>query len=422
MHNLQFIRENPEAFNEALKKRGLAPSAAQILSLDEKVRSGKTNLQNLQTRKNEIAREIPILKKNGGDISALLKEAEDIKKNQPAIESELAVAEEELTNILVSIPNILVAEVPFGKDETENLEVRVVGEKTSFNFEPKEHFDLGESLEMMDFEQAALISGSRFVLLKSDLARLERALAMYMLDHNISEYGYTEISAPVLVKSNAVFGVGQLPKFEEDLFKTTNDYYLISTSEVVLTNLVAEKIIAEEKLPLRYTAYTPCFRSEAGSAGRDTRGMIRLHQFNKVEMVSIIEPEKSNEEHERMLSCAESLLKNLGIPFRTMLLCSGDTGFQSQKTYDIELWLPGQKKYREISSCSNCGDFQARRINARLKRLTSGKNEFVHTLNGSGLPTGRTLVAILENYQNEDGTISIPSVLQKYMGMKTKIG
>lgn len=421
MHDIKLIRENPEVFDAGMKARGLDINSKIVLELDESVRKLKDELQHLQTKRNEVAKQIPTVKSQGGDISSLLAEGEQIKKQIPELEAKLAEVSEKLDSILESHPNIPEDVVPFGADENGNKEIKRHLEPKTFSFKPKEHFELGEALGLMDFDQTAKISGSRFVTLKGGLARMERALASFMLDIHTNKFGYTEVSPPMLVKSEAVYGVGQLPKFEEDLFKTTNDYYLISTSEVSLTNLVADKILTEEELPLRFTAYTNCFRSEAGSAGRDTRGMIRQHQFSKVEMVSITSEKDSKEEHERMLSAAEEVLKQLELPYRVMMLCSGDMGFCSQKTYDIEVWLPGQNKYREISSCSNCGSFQARRMKARYKEHNGSKNILVHTLNGSGLAIGRTMVAILENYQNEDGSITIPKNLVPYMGGITKI-
>ncbi len=308
------------------------------------------------------------------------------------------------------------SDVPDGADESANLEIRRFGEKPSLAFKPKEHFELGEKLGQMDFETAARMSGARFVVLKRGLARLERAIAQFMLDLHTEQFGYMEVSPPYLVRDQAMYGTGQLPKFADDLFHTTTDYWLVPTAEVSLTNLVREQILDEKELPFRFTAYTPCFRAEAGAAGKDTRGMIRMHQFSKVELVSITTPDLSTQEHERMTSCAEEVLKRLGLHFRTMLLCTGDMGFAAKKTYDIEVWLPGQNAFREISSCSNCGDFQARRMNARYRPASEKSTRFVHTLNGSGLAVGRTLVAILENYQQADGSIAVPGALKPYMG------
>ena len=420
MHDIKAIRENPAAFDAALARRGLPPQAEALLKLDAEKRGGQTELQALQARRNEVAKQIGEAMRTDKALAEKLKaEAAEIKTKLAALEG----GEEEggaLQDALSRIPNLLGAEVPDGADETGNEELRVVGQKPALGFKPKEHFDLGEALGLMDFEAAAKMSGARFVVLRGQLSKLERALASFMLDIHTGEFGYTEHQVPYLVKAPALFGTNQLPKFEEDMFKTTTDHYLISTSEIALTNLVRESILDEAQLPMRLTAWTPCFRSEAGSAGRDTRGMIRQHQFSKVELVSITTPEQSVAEHERMLGCAEEVLKRLGLHYRVMLLCAGDTGFGARKTYDIEVWLPGQDAFREISSCSNCGDFQARRMKARY-RVGAKETQFVHTLNGSGLAVGRTLVAILENYQQADGSIKIPEVLVPYMGGKTSI-
>ncbi len=421
MHDIKFIRENPEAFDAAMQKRGIGKIAHKILKIDEDIRNNQTQLQNIQSRRNELAKAIGMAKSKGEDASKLMQEGEEIKQKTPVLEQEIVKLQEMLDKELAVLPNIMSDEVPVGTDESENKEIKKWGEIRKFEFKPLEHFELGEKLGLMDFEQTSKLCGARFVTLKAGLARLERALANFLLDHHTQEFGYTEIVHPTLVKTETVYGVGQLPKFEEDLFKTTNDYWLTSTSEVFLTNLVADQIVPEEQLPLRYTAYASCFRSEAGSAGRDTRGMIRQHQFTKVEMVSITNEKDSKEEHERMLGVAESVLQKLKLPYRVVVLCTGDTGFCATKTYDIEVWLPGQDRYREISSCSNTLDFQARRMKARFKRLSDKKNYFVHTLNGSGLPIGRTIIAIMENYQNADGSIAIPDVLVPYMGGVTKI-
>jgi seryl-tRNA synthetase len=344
-----------------------------------------------------------------------------LKEQMPALEERERALLAQLGARLAEIPNLPADDVPLGKDENDNVEVRRHGEPRVFDFTPLEHDILGEKLGM-DFETAAKLSGARFVVLRGALARLERALAQYMLDVQTRDHGFTECAVPYLVRADALFGTGQLPKFEEDMFKTTSDHYLISTAEISLTNMVRESITDSDELPMRLTAYTPCFRSEAGASGKDTRGMIRQHQFGKVEMVSITMPEQSNDEHERMVQCAEAILKNLELPFRTMLLCTGDMGFSARKTYDLEVWLPGQGKYREISSISNCGDFQARRMNARTKAKGEKNTRFVHTLNGSGLAVGRTLVAVLENYQNADGSIAVPEALEPYMGGVKRIG
>lgn len=420
MHDIKAIRSNPDAFDAAMKRRKLPPQSAEILKLDEKKRGRQTELQALLQKRNEVAGSIGKAKAKGEDVAPIMEEAAKLK--QTITDMEAALSERgELEALLETLPNTPAADVPDGKDEHDNKQVRAWGEKPKFSFKPKEHFDLGEALGQMDFATAAKMSGARFVMLSGALARMERALASFFLDNNLAA-GYTEIVPPFMVRDNAMYGTGQLPKFAEDLFKTTNDFWLIPTAEVPLTNMVADMILEEEKLPLRFTAYTPCFRSEAGSAGKDTRGMIRQHQFSKVELVSITHPDQSKEEHERMTAHAESMLKKLGLTYRTVLLCTGDMGFGSEKTYDIEVWLPGQDTYREISSCSNCGAFQARRMKARFKPKEGKGNEFVHTLNGSGLPIGRTLVAILENYQNADGSITIPEALRPYMGGLQVIG
>lgn len=421
MIDLKLIRETPEILDQALISRGALPVAAQLQSLDEEIRQQTNQLQQMLTRRNELAKAIGQAKSKGEDAAHLMREGESLKSNIPALEERVNSLRTELEDKLVSIPNIPQDSVPIGKDENDNVEKSRHGTPNNFPFTPKEHFDIGENLGLLDFEQTAKISGARFSTLKGDLARMERALRNFMLDNHINEFGYQEMATPFLVRPNAPFGVGQLPKFEEDLFKTTNDYYLISTSEVTLTNMVADMIVAEEELPLRFTAYSHCFRSEAGSAGRDTRGMIRQHQFSKVELVSITTERDSASEHDRMLAAAESILKKLELPYRVITLCTGDMGFCSSKTYDIEVWLPGQNKYREISSCSNCTDFQARRMMARYKDINTGKNKYVHTLNGSGLAIGRTIVAILENYQQADGSVIIPKNLVPYMNGITKL-
>ncbi len=421
MHDIKFIRENPAAFDAGMKKRGLPPQSPAILKLDEEKRKLQTELQELQSKRNGFAKAIGQAKAKGEDASAIMAESKAVNDRIAALET--SVNEEgELTKLLSTLPNIPADDVPVGKDEKDNIVLREHGKKPEFTFKPKEHFELGEKLGLMDFERAAKMSGSRFVILKGQLARLERALANFMLDIHTKEYGFTEILPPLLVKSNALYGTGQLPKFEVDLFKTTTDHYLIPTSEVALCNIVADEILNEADLPLRFTAYTPCFRSEAGSAGKDTRGMIRQHQFTKVELVSITHPDKSAEEHERITNCAEEILKRLGLHYRVLMLCTGDTGFGMKKTYDLEVWLPGQNAYREISSCSIAGDFQARRMKTRYKGKDSKNTQFVHTLNGSGIAIGRTIVAILENYQQEDGSITIPEALRPYMDGLAKMG
>ncbi|MDE3060263.1 MAG: serine--tRNA ligase [Pseudomonadota bacterium] len=416
MHDIKWIRANPEAFDEGMKRRGLPPQSAEILRLDAEKRRLQTEVQEWQSQKNRLAKEIGIAMAQGDKEKAESLKLQIAGAGVEITEKQLAEAEGKLNGILESLPNIPAEDVPQGRDEKDNKQVREWGSKPQLSFKSKEHFELGEKLGLMDFEAAAKISGSRFVVLKGALARMERALASFFLDMNVAAE-YTEIAPPFLVRDNAAFGTGQLPKFGEDLFKTTNGFWLIPTAEVPLTNLVADSIVDEEKLPLRLTAYTPCFRSEAGAAGKDTRGMIRQHQFSKVELVSIAHPEQSKQEHERMTGQAEAILQKLGLSYRVMLLCTGDMGFSSEKTYDIEVWLPGQNAFREISSCSNCGAFQARRMKARFKGKQSKETQFVHTLNGSGLPIGRTLVAIMENYQNADGSITVPEALRPYMGM-----
>lgn len=425
MHNIKEIRKNPKAFDEAMVKRGLAPIADEILKRDKELRGSKTNMQELQAQANEWAKKIGELKSKGLDAAEAIEKSKQLKeqiaslKDKQESESE-DISTELVDELLMTLPNIPADDVPVGEDENDNVEIRRWGQKPEFSFLPKEHYELGEKLGLMDFETASKISGSRFVILKGQLARMERALISFMLDIHTKEFGFTEVSPPILVKDNAMFGSGQLPKFAEDSFLTTDGYRIIPTSEVPLVNMVRESILNIESLPMRLTASTPCFRSEAGSAGKDTRGMIRQHQFWKVEMVSIVDEESSDAELERITNCAEEVLKRLGIPYRVVALCSGDMGFTSRKTYDIEVWLPGQVRYREISSCSNCGDFQARRMNARY-RYSEKENRFVHTLNGSGIAVGRAMVAILENYQNEDGTINVPTALIPYMGCE-KIG
>jgi seryl-tRNA synthetase len=421
--DIKWIRDNAQTFDEGLRRRGLAPLATALIALDDKRRATLTTLQDAQSRRNAASKEIGKAKgaKDEATASRLMAEVAELKDKIAKGEDDERKLDAEIKAALEVIPNLPRADVPDGADETGNVEVRKVGTPGAFDFAPKQHFEIGEALGLMDFEAAQKISGARFVVLKGALARLERAIASFMLDMHTGEFGYTEVNPPLLVKDQAAYGTGNLPKFAEDLFKTTSDFWLIPTAEVSLTNLVRESIIDEAQLPMRMTAWTPCFRSEAGAAGRDTRGMIRQHQFSKVELVSITTPEKSLEEHERMMSCAEEVLKRLGLPFRTVLLCTGDMGFASQKTYDIEVWLPGQNAYREISSCSVCGEFQARRMDARFRPKDGGKPVHVHTLNGSGMAVGRTLVAVLENYQQADGSVTIPEALLPYMGGLTKI-
>ncbi|MCZ7855174.1 serine--tRNA ligase [Agrobacterium salinitolerans] len=423
MHDIKWIRENPEAFDAALARRGAEPAASGLIALDEKRRSVIQSLQDMQSRRNAASKEIgaAMAQKNMELAEKLKAEVADIKENMPRAEEEDRLVTAELNDALSRLPNMPFDDVPDGKDEHDNVVTRVVGQKPGWNHEAKEHFEIGEALGYMDFERAAKLSGARFTVLTSQLARLERALGQFMIDLHTSEHGYTEVSSPLMVRDEAMFGTGQLPKFSEDLFKTTDGRWLIPTAEVTLTNLVSGEILEQEKLPLRFTALTPSFRSEAGSAGRDTRGMLRQHQFWKCELVSITDAESAVAEHERMTACAEEVLKRLGLHFRTMTLCTGDMGFSARKTYDLEVWLPGQNTYREISSCSVCGDFQARRMNARYRGKEDKATKFVHTLNGSGTAVGRCLIAVLENYLNDDGSVTIPDVLLPYMGGLTRI-
>ncbi|MEI5664075.1 serine--tRNA ligase [Bosea sp. CCNWLW174] len=430
MYDIRWIRENAEAFDRGLQRRGLEKLSSSLLALDDQRRAAISKAQAAQERRNALSKEIgkAMGQKDLVLAEQLKAEVAALKEQVPALEAEEKAAVEALNAQLAAIPNTPLDEVPDGADEHGNVLLHAHGTKPDETGkrlvgvnQPKEHYELGEALGQMDFETAAKLSGSRFVVLERQIARLSRAIGQFMLDTHTEEHGYTEVNPPLLVRDSAVYGVGQLPKFEEDLFRTTTGHWLISTSEVTLTNFVADMIVSEEELPRRYTALTPCFRSEAGSAGRDTRGMLRQHQFEKVELVSITAPEKSREEHERMLACAETVLKKLELHYRVMTLCTGDMGFASQKTYDIEVWLPGQKTYREISSCSVCGDFQARRMNARYKTKDGKGPFFVHTLNGSGTAVGRALIAVMENYQNADGSIAVPDVLVPYMRGVTRI-
>ena len=414
MLDIKFIRENPDLLDTAMKNRNAAPVSDKILAIDCKRRELMAELQKNQARRNEIAALIAKAKQNGQDSSALEKEAIEIKQTIQSQETEESVLADELRNMLAVIPNIPAADVPVGKDETANKCIRTVGTPPKFDFVPKAHYDIGESLGGLDFQNAAKISGSRFTIMYGNVARLERALRDFMTDTHVAEYGYKEVGVPFLVKPEIMFGTGQLPKFKEDAFCTTDDRWLIPTAEVPLTNLVKDRVIPVSELPIRVTAYSACFRSEAGSAGKDTRGMIRNHQFSKVELVSIVHPSKGEEELERMTSAAENILKKLGLAYRVMLLSTGDMGFCAEKTYDLEVWIPSENTYREISSCSLCGQFQARRMNARYKQ--GDDKGFVSTLNGSGLAIGRTMVAIMENYQDKDGNVKIPDVLVPYMG------
>jgi seryl-tRNA synthetase len=473
MFDIRFIRDNPAAFDAGLARRGLPPQAETIRALDARRRDALTRAQEIQTRRNAAAKQIGALKSKGEDATALITQVAQDKDAQAAAEAAAQALDAELEAALAVIPNLPADDVPEGRDETANVELRRVGTPPAFDFTPKDHVDLGEAPGLMDFEAAARMSGARFVVLRGALARLERALGAFMLDLQTGENGYTEVAPPYLVRDGALYGTGQLPKFADDLFKAqsvdneqrrqlldaelalvsspndslrdtltktydvlerlekqgkiSNRLWLIPTAEVPLTNLVREQILDESALPIRVTALTPCFRSEAGAAGKDTRGMIRQHQFDKVELVSITTPEESGAEHERMTKAAEEVLKRLDLPYRVIVLCSGDMGFAARKTYDIEVWLPGQEggkgAYREISSCSNCGDFQARRMKARFRRAGTDKGtEFVHTLNGSGLAVGRTLIAVMENYQTAAGTIRIPDALRPYMGGLAEIG
>ncbi len=445
MHDIKAIRDNPQAFDAGLARRGLSPLAESLIALDEKRRAAILDLQRAQERRNAASKEIgaAMARKDLATADDLKAEVAGLKATMPELEAVERESGAALDIALAEIPNLPFDDVPDGKDETDNVEVRRWGVRPELGGlnKPKEHFELGEALGLMDFETATKLSGARFVVLKGALARLSRALEQFMLDLHTTEHGYTEIEPPVLVRDDAMFGTAQLPKFEDDQFWTlagdtlravaegadpiaainANRFGLIPTAEVPLTNLVRESIVDEKALPLRFTAGTLCFRAEAGAAGKDTRGMIRQHQFRKVELVSITTPEQARNEHERMTACAEEVLKRLGLHFRTMALCTGDMGFASRKTYDLEVWLPGQGRFREISSCSVCADFQARRMNARSKAADAKSTRFVHTLNGSGVAVGRALIAVMENYQEPDGSIAIPEALQPYMGGKTRI-
>src|SRR5215467_383177 len=421
MHDLKQIRDDPQAFDAGLKRRGLPLQSAAILALDAKRRAAQTRLQEHQQRRNEVSRQVGAAKSKGQDATAQMAEVAQLKDAMEAATAEEQAAAAELDQILAGIPNLPAVDVPNGADADGNVEIRRHGNPRNFAFTPKQHFDIGEKLGLMDFAAATKLAGSRFVVLKGALARLERALAAFMIDIHSREFGYQEILPPFLVNDQTAYGTGNLPKFGEDLFRTREGFWLIPTAEVPLTNLVADEILDEGVLPLRFTAHTPCFRSEAGAAGKDTRGMIRVHQFSKVELVSIAHPEHSAAEHERMTGCAEEVLKRLGLPYRVVTLCTGDMGFASQKTYDIEVWLPGQGAYREISSCSNCGEFQARRMKARFRGKADRSVRHVHTLNGSGVAVGRALIAVMETYQDQGGGIAVPDVLQSYMGGVTRI-
>ena len=423
MYDIKWIREHRDIFDAGRKRRGLEPLASQLLILDDARRAAIADLQKAQERRNAASKEIGVAMKSGDAVRAeeLKVEVAAIKENWEKLEEAERYAIAELDNALAAIPNTPLDEVADGSDENDNVEVSRWGEPRAFDFTPKEHFDIGEGLGLMDFETAARISGARFVVNKGPLARLERALAQFMLNLHTHEHDYIEVNPPLLVRDEAMFGTAQLPKFREDQFPAGDAFWLIPTAEVPLTNLVRDSILDEAQLPMRLTAGTHCFRAEAGAAGRDTRGMIRQHQFFKVELVSITTPEQSLAEHERMTACAEKVLQLLELPYRRMLLCTGDMGFASQKTYDLEVWLPGQGKYREISSCSVCGDFQARRMGARYRASDDKTPRYVHTLNGSGVAVGRAMVAVLENYQQADGSVTIPEALRPYMGGLTRI-
>ncbi len=416
MFDIKWIRENPDAFDAGLARRGLPAAAQGLVDLDKVRREAETRAQEIQTERNALSKQIGVAKSKGEDATEILAKVSESKDAQAAAEAEARKAELALEEALSGIPNLPAADVPDGADETANVEIRKWGEPTVLDFEARDHVDLGEGLGGMDFENAAKLAGSRFVVLKGPLARLERAIANFMLDLHISEHGLTEVAPPTLVNDAAMYGTGQLPKFSEDLFHTDDGYWLIPTAEVPLTNLVSGEIIDDDTLPFRFAALTDCYRSEAGAAGKDTRGMIRQHQFKKVEMVTVSAPETSDEELERMTGCAEAVLQKLGLPYRIVVLSTGDMGFGARKTYDIEIWLPGQSQYREISSCSNCGDFQARRMKARCRVKGEKGTRFVHTLNGSGVAVGRAMIGVMENYQNADGSITVPEVLRPYMG------
>ncbi len=421
MHDIKFIRDQPALFDAGLARRGLAPLSAQVIALDQRRRAAQTGFQEGQARRNALSKQIGRQKQDGGGSETLIKEVGHLRVDLEQFELEDKSLSEQIDQLLLAIPNLPAEDVPIGADERDNVELRRWGTPPQFAFPALSHEALGEGLGLMDFAVAAKMSGSRFVVLKGALARLERALAAFMLDLQTTRHGYLEVSPPLLVKGQALLGTGQLPKFAEDLFQTSSGHFLIPTAEVPLTNLVAGDLLDESALPLRFTALTPCFRSEAGAAGKDTRGMIRQHQFQKVEMVSVAHPDQSALEHERMTGCAEEVLQRLGLAYRVILLCTGDLGFSARRTLDIEVWLPEQRGYREISSCSNCGDFQARRMNSRFRPKDGKANRFVHTLNGSGLAVGRTLVAILENYQQPDGSITVPEALRPYLGGLARI-
>jgi seryl-tRNA synthetase len=416
MHDIKTIRADAAPFDAAMARRGFAHASAPLIKLDAERRAATTAAQEAQSRRNALAKEIGQGKRTGADTTALEAEATALRAEMERLDGRTAELDAELRAALSVLPNVMDEAVPDGSDETGNVELKRWGTPPELGFAPRQHFEIGEALGLMDFEGAAKLAGSRFTVLRGALARLERALGQFMLDMHVDQHGYEEASVPSLVNDASAFGTGQLPKFEEDLFRTTDGRWLIPTAEVPLTNLAAGEILAESQLPIRRTALTDCFRSEAGSAGRDTRGMLRQHQFRKVELVSIAHPDQSDAEHERMTRCAEAVLEALGLPYRRMLLCSGDTGFSAARTYDLEVWLPGQGMWREISSCSNTRAFQARRMNARFRAADGKTIAHVHTLNGSGVAVGRALIAVLENYQQADGSVLVPPVLRTAMG------
>ncbi len=416
MFDLKWIRECPDEFDAGLARRGLEPRAQEILDLDRRHREAQTALQVMQQRRNELSKAVGALKREGADASSEMAEVSNLKSSMPEKEEEARGLLSSIEELLAGLPNIPFDDVPEGEDEADNVELRRFGEPPDFDFEPKQHFDIGEGLGGLDFEAAARLAGARFTVMRGAVARLHRALAQFMLNLHTEEHGYSETNTPVLVRDEVLFGTAQLPKFAEEQFKTEDGRWLIPTSEVTLTNLAMGQIYEAEDLPIRVTAHSLCFRSEAGAAGKDTRGMLRQHQFEKVELVSVVTPNESEAEHQRMTACAEEVLKRLGLPYRVIVLSSGDMGFGARKTYDIEVWLPGQNTYREISSCSNCGDFQARRMKARFRPKGEKGTRFVHTLNGSGIAVGRALIAVLENYQRSDGSVEVPEVLRPYMG------
>ncbi len=424
MFDLKWIREHPEDFDRGFARRGMAAQSSAILALDEKRRALLSELQELQARRNEVSKRVGDAMKRGNREQAeeLKTEVSLMKARLESLEQESKAQEEAVETALASLPNLPAEDVPHGADEAANREIKRWGEPRAFDFQAKEHFEVAAAARDLDFEQAAKLSGARFVVMKGGLARLHRALAQFMLNLHVEEHGYTEVNSPVLVRDKVLFGTGQLPKFAEDQFRTVDDFWLIPTAEVTLTNFAQDRIFDEGELPLRLTAHTLCFRSEAGSAGRDTRGMLRQHQFEKVELVSIVHPDRSDEEHERMTRCAETVLERLELPYRKMVLSTGDMGFGARKTYDLEVWLPGQGSYREISSCSTCGDFQARRMKGRYRPEGEKGTRFLHTLNGSGVAVGRALIAVIENYQQADGSVRVPAVLKPYMGGTEVLG